>query len=190
MKRIVLPAVVVLVAGIIAISSTTSTKSKVFPEPRISRSVVPPTLAGTIDGAVHPENIPDHVAYSLLFQLIAGRQTEVEKRRIKSYIRQMGLGDADGNALIVAAEEYRVRIAMLSQQASGVLMRYHPVHPPLSAQDRNQLKQLDRQRDFVVNDIVASLPHRLSTDGLVKLRHHINERVKRKTRITQDEEPD
>lgn len=102
----------------------------------------------------------------------------------------MGLGDADSNVLIAAAEEYRQRVGVLDGQARVILMRYHPAHPPLSIEDKNQLKQLDRQRESIVNDVVASLPHRLSTDGLVKVRQHINERVKRKTKITPDEEPD
>src|SRR5215216_4930848 len=41
-----------------------------------------------IDGAITPEKIPDHEAYIILFRLIARRETDEEKSRIRSYLKQ------------------------------------------------------------------------------------------------------
>lgn len=87
----------------------------------------------TIDGAKNPEMIPDRIAYALLLRLIANRQTEEEKGRIRAYIRQMGIGkpccgqnpsagtkDTDVDALIAVAEEFQQHIATLDQQAKEI----------------------------------------------------------------------
>lgn len=73
------------------------------------------------------------------------------KTASQASIRQIGLNDADSSVLVAASEDYRMRIANLSAQASQVLMRYHPTHSPLTAQDKNQLDELDRDRNFVTN---------------------------------------
>src|SRR5215207_9400692 len=133
---------------------------------------------GVIDGAKTPDKIPDVVAYSLLFDLIAGRQTEAERNRIRSYLRQIGLGDEDSDALIAAAEEYRVRDGALGERADAIKSRNHPNHLPLTAEEREQLKRLQKQHESVVREIVTSLPRRLSKEGLSRVRLHVNERVK------------
>lgn len=155
--------------------------------------------AGTINGALTPEKISDHVAYSLLFDLIAGRQTEAEKNRIRSYIRQVGLGkqsckncsstgvgDADIDTLIVAAEEYRQQISVLDAQAAAINIRSHTSRAPLSISQVAQLKQLESRREAIVNNIAASLADRLSVEGTAKLRQIVSERVKRNTKIFPD----
>ncbi|MFN2454315.1 MAG: hypothetical protein ABR577_08855, partial [Pyrinomonadaceae bacterium] len=68
-----------------------------------SASVVKPPSSkvdkpGTIDGAKNPEMIPDTLAYTLLFDLLSNRHTEVEKGRAKAYIRQAGIEGADVDA--------------------------------------------------------------------------------------------
>jgi acetylornithine deacetylase/succinyl-diaminopimelate desuccinylase-like protein len=147
---------------------------------------------GTINGAVNPEQIPDHVAYSLLFNLIAGRQTEAEQNRIRAYIRQVGLGGADVDTLITTAEEFRQRVSILDKQAAAIKDRhffkdadgkYQPNGSTATSEERTQLQQLQRQRESIVADIVASLQQRLSADGFAKARQHVNERVKHRIKI-------
>lgn len=142
------------------------------------------TLPGVIDGSKNPEKIPDHVAYALLFDLIAGRETEAERNRIRAYLRQTGLGDSDANAMIAAAEEYQRRETVLAQQADRIKSRTHPNHQPLTIEEKSQLKQLQNQHRTLVQGMVASLHYRLSTDGLSKVRQHVSERVKRKTKMS------
>lgn len=112
---------------------------------------------GVIDSAKNPEKIPDVVAYALFFDLIAGRQTEAEQNRIRSYLRQIGLGNEDSNALIAAAEEYRVRDGALGEQADAIKSRNHPNHIPLTAEEREQLKRLQKQHESLVREIIVSL---------------------------------
>ncbi len=152
-----------------------------------------------IDGAKHPELIPDHVAYSLLFRLIANRKTDEEKGRIRAYIGEMGLGrpqcktcpkvlaqdsgrgtDADVDALIAAAEEYNQRVSVLDRQAKELKERGKAMSIP---NVKGQLTALQKQKEALVTQIVNSLPSRLSAHGLEKVHRHINNRVKQKVKI-------
>lgn len=80
-------------------------------------AVLPQQPSRIIDGAVHPELISDRVAYSLMFRLIANRRTPEEKGRIRAYLRHIGLGDADIDGLIAAAEEFHQGVNPLDGQA-------------------------------------------------------------------------
>src|SRR6266478_5535709 len=73
---------------------------------------------GTINGAVTPELIPDDVAYSLFFNFVAGRGTEKEKNSLKSYMRQVQLGDIDVEALISISQEYQQALNTIDNQQS------------------------------------------------------------------------
>jgi len=177
--------VIVGIVAVATLASTISNKPIGVPD-TLAKPTKPPT--SLIDGASNPQRIPDRVAYSLVFTMIASHRTEPEQNRIRAYIRQMGLSDADSSALIAAAQEYALRVGVTDNQANTIIMRYHPAHPPLSSEDKNYLEKLNKQRKSIVNDVAASLSQRLSADGFVKVRQHINERVKRKTKITSDEE--
>jgi len=186
MKRLTLSLLVMVIVAIALVAGTSmnitgTSKNRVNAAARKQP-------ADTIDGAKNPEKIPDHVAYSLLFDLIAGRPTEAEKNRIRSYIRQMGLEGADVDALIAAAEEYYNRESVLGQQADEIKARTHPNHSPLASQEKQELKRLQKRQEGIANEIAASLQYRLSADGLAKVRQHIKERVKRKTRMTVEPE--
>lgn len=178
-----------VIVGIVAVATLASTSSKKpIAVPHNLANVTQPHPASLIDGATNPQRIPDRVAYSLVFTMIASHRTEPEQNRIRAYIRQMGLSDADSTALIAAAQEYALRVGVTDNQANSIIMRYHPAHPPLSSEDKNHLEKLNKQRKAIVNDVAASLARRLSADGFVKVRQYINEHVKRKTKITSDEE--
>jgi hypothetical protein len=155
---------------------------------------VRPDNPGTINGAVNPELIPDQAAYSVLFRFIANRQTDDEKSRIRAYIRQMGLGDQkcrscplssepsdkDIDALIAAAEVFQQRVGVLDRQVKEIKDRNWP-NP--SKEVMAQLTVLQRQKEVIVTEIVASLPGKLSADALEKVHRHTNERIKRKMKI-------
>ncbi|HYG80765.1 MAG TPA: hypothetical protein VD861_10275 [Pyrinomonadaceae bacterium] len=111
---------------------------------------------GTVNGAKNPELVPDHVAYSLFFGFLAGRQgSETEKNSMRAYFNQTALEGVDVDALLAAADEFQQRM-----------------DAPDSA-----------HRESILAEIIASLPKRIGASGMTKLRRHINERVKRKVKI-------
>lgn len=204
MKRI---AILLLAFAVFAIAITTATSgvsennaavqidsddpARQSPQSNIDR-------AGTIDGAKNPEKIPNHVAYSLLFRLIGGRQTVEEKERARSYVRQMGLGGADIDAFIAASEEFHRQINVLDNQAAAIKDRhffrdgvdhYHPNGSTATVEERAQLRQMQTQKEIIVTRIAASLKQRLSADGSAKVRQHVNERMKRKIKLSAGSPP-
>lgn len=163
-----------------------------IPQPEPARQIIEDST-DVIDGAKHPEKIPDNVAYTMLFRLIANRETDEEKSRIRSYLKQaLGCEDcnhkveeADIESLISAAEEFNQQVSIVDQQAMDRLERYHPEHPPLSAYDKEPLRQFQKQKEAIVNDTVASLLKRLSVDGKASLHRHIKDRMKRRIKMNQ-----
>jgi hypothetical protein len=131
--------------------------------------------AVSVDGAAKPEKIPDRVAYSLFFRMISGRQTELQKRHILSYLKQLELNEADSNALLTLAEEYRERVAVLDNQATQIA-RNQPL-------DKRELKKLTLQKEAITKDVTASLRFRLSKDGFDKVQQNVTQRVKRNTKL-------
>ena len=169
-------------------------------DPSKTSSVPPPQSRVLVDGAATPEKIPEELAYSLLFRMIGRRETEAEKNRIRSYLKQ-ALGcnacdksarhnssvetqEADINALIGAAEEFDLRVTALDLKVAQINGRYHPEHlTPVSVEDKQQLTHLQRQKESIVAEVVASLPDRLSAEGAKNLRKFVKENVRRKVRI-------
>lgn len=126
----------------------------------------------TIDGALNPSEVPDIVAYSLLFRLLSGRKTKEEIRNAIAYIKYKNLGDPQ--QLLAVAEEYRERIDDLQRRATTVI----------SGKEQIQPSNFDPGKFAIISEIINSLPRRLAKDnGFNKLRKHINEGVKPKVKI-------
>lgn len=161
----------------------------------------PPPPGEVIDGSRNPERIPDHVAYSLVFRVIADRPGDAEKRSIRAYINQLGVGgkkcrtcakgagpvrdddsDPDVEAMVAAAEEYHRQVSVLDQQAKAIkdATWQNPTPEALSS-----LAELRRQKIALVNSVVAALEQKLGPDAANNLRLHVNERVKRRTKLRQ-----
>jgi len=190
-RTILLFGVVVGSIAIATVATTTTRKAVSAPQNHIDTSQQ--RSASMIDGAMNPELIPDHIAYSMLFRLIAGRETEGEKTRIRSYIRQMGLEGADVDTLITAAEEFNQRVSVLDNQAAVIKNRHFFVNAEGKPQPRGtvptseehaQLDQLRRQKELVVIEIVTSLQSRLSPEGVARARQHVSGRMKRGIRMS------
>jgi acetylornithine deacetylase/succinyl-diaminopimelate desuccinylase-like protein len=135
---------------------------------------------GVIDGAVHPDLIPDRVAYSLMFRLIANRQTTEEKSHIRAYIRHIGLADADVDGLIAAAEEFQQRVSQLDGEAKQIKASNRG---SVGVQLKAHLDQLQRQKEAIADHSVVRLPLRLSSDAIRKLKQHVAEHVKQRVRV-------
>jgi hypothetical protein len=161
-----------------------------------------PDPPGTIDGAKNPEMIPDRVAYMLLFRFISNhRKNETEQKQIREYVRQIGLGkqrrcppsvtpedcslpdvvsnDSDIDALIAAAESFQQRVSVLDAQAKEIKDRTWP-NP--RAEVMAQLTSLQRQKESLADELIASLSSRVSVAGLQRLSKHINQRIKHLTK--------
>jgi hypothetical protein len=97
--------------------------------------------------------IPDRVAYSLFFRLIANRKTADEKSHIRAYIRQMGFGESDIDGLIAAADEFQQRVGQLDAQAKQIKSS----NSGPSAQLTAFLTQLQRQKEAIVDHICGAV---------------------------------
>lgn len=90
--------------------------------------------------------------------------------------------------MIAIANEYSQSVRVLGQQANAIKDRSHPNHIPLTVEERNQLRQLNQQRRIIAQNTIALLAGRLSVSGVAKVRQHVNERIKRKTKMSADAE--
>jgi hypothetical protein len=142
-----------------------------------------PDPPGTVNGAVNPELIPDRTAYVLLLRLLAGRHTEEEKISMKYYLRRdrPNMTDDDIDALLVAADEFVARAGVLDRQAKEIKDRHWP-NPPAHVMET--LRQMQSQKELIADQVISSLPGRLSGSGLRDVRAFVNERVKPRTKIT------
>lgn len=130
----------------------------------------------------NPEAIPDQIAYTLLLRLITQHQadgSEVKKEQVRSYIGGMGLQESDIDALLATSELFKQRVGELDNRAKEIKDRTWP-NPPQHAWE--DLRSLQRQKEAAVGNLIASLPNRISPDGMRKLRAHLDNRVKRLTK--------
>jgi hypothetical protein len=149
-----------------------------------------------IDGEKNPEKIPDHVAYGMVFRVIAGREGENEKRSIRAYINQLGLGeqkcisclkddnkslaDPEIDVLIEAAESYARQVSLLDLQAKKIKDATWS-NPTTEA--KAELAKLQREKESLIKSIVASLHKQLGPDATGRLRQQVNQRVKSRIKI-------
>lgn len=126
----------------------------------------------SIDGSVNPQEVPDVVAYSLLFRFLSGRKTKEEQRNALAYIRYKDIGDPQ--QLLAVAEEYKAKIDDLQRRSMTVIAGKEQIIP----------STFEREKFAIVSDLIGSLPARLRNDnGFEKLRRHINEGIKPKVKI-------
>lgn len=201
MRRFCIPLLALLV-GVISLLVGNSSSAN-----RSSRSMSPPMTPqparaaqeqspDIIDGSTTPELIPDQVAYTLLFRFLSNRDTDDEKQRARSYLKLVfGCGECDTEAehkAHGASEEAHImaftgvikqferRVGALDRRAQEIHDRYGP---NLSSRWLAVLNDLQKQKEEIVSNLVASLPNHLDEEGMEKLSRHINERVKRRTKV-------
>lgn len=151
-----------------------------------------------VDGAQTPEQIPDRVAYALIFRAVAGRHSEAQKKSIRSYIAQLGLGreacescpgkrpvnpgepDSEIEALVEAAEEYHRQVSLLDGEAKAIkdATWQNPTPEAYAA-----LANLQRRKEELTTSVVAGLERRLGPDASARLRQNVEGRVKPLTKI-------
>lgn len=149
-----------------------------------------------IDGEKNPEKIPDHVAYGMIFRVIAGREGEHEKRSIRAYINQLGLGeqkcisclkddnkslaDPEIDVLVEAAESYSRQVSLLDLRAKTIK---DATWQNPTAEAKAELAKLQREKESLIKSTVASLHKQLGRDASGRLGEQIKLRVKRRIKI-------
>lgn len=144
-----------------------------------SENPLPKHPAGFVDGATNPALIPDNTAYTLLFRLLSNRNTEKEKGYVQAYIKQMEIENAD--ALLAVVKKFESRIGAIDRKAKKI---HEQKGPNFDDQALAQLNRLQEQKEEIVADIITSLPSQMGTEDSDRLRRHVNDRVKRKIKIT------
>jgi hypothetical protein len=155
---------------------------------RQRKLVLPPDHPGTINGAQQPERIPDRAAYSILFRVLSNRNTEQEKQRARAYVRHVLAcskcnktkeDDTDADAILTLVEEFNQKVKNLDSEVK----RLKDTHwPQPGAQVMARLQEMQVQKDKVMDELISSLPKRLSIDGLEKIKAHIG-RMKTKMKV-------
>jgi hypothetical protein len=157
---------------------------------------LPQDPQGTIDGSTQPDMISDRVAYSLLLRFLSGRHTEAEKNRARSYLRmifgckdcgtkketaeQKAATQAEVEAFFSIASDFEEHVGAFDRQAREIKGRSGK---QLDAIAKNQLGNLQKQKNAFVDALVASLPSRLGASGVGKLRQYLKEEFKQKIKI-------
>lgn len=135
--------------------------------------------------AQNPELIPDRVAYSMIFRLLSSHKNDAEHKRLRGYVRQ-NLGITDDNEIeevFRLAGDFKQRTIPVDNQINSIKDRYHPTHSAFSNDDRKKLEKLKKDKEKIVDDLVADIPRRLSANGKDKLYRNLQERVKQKIKI-------
>lgn len=164
-----------------------------------------PDAPGVINGKTHPELIPDHVAYAMLFRVVANRPEESAQRSIRAYVKQIfqcrdcGAGlrpgqavsepagdNPDIDAFLAVAEEHHQRITVLDNEAAKIKGRSWPEPAP---EVMAKLTKLQADNEALTAEIAASLPAHLSAEGMKQLRLFIVEHVKPAIKIMPGPQP-
>ena len=187
---VILLCVVFVVAGSFAINFLGNTSAKTE-NPTQSISETKTQSQPITNNPTNPDTIPDRLAFTILFRFLANPMNSPDenvRRQSKLYLKQARLGrrncnscsaeptdEADVNVLFAAATEFQERVDVLDRQAVQLKRqnRTNP-NPAITA----QLTMLQQQKEAIVDNIVASLPARLSNHAKQELQRFIRENIK------------
>lgn len=191
---------IVVTISVVGIGSAGS-RGKLSPASRLLDSTYVPKVAAELskkrlgaidDGAINPELIPDQMAYTLLFRMLADRNTADEKNAARTYLRMaFGCGNCDEHqqhvaekqikSFFVVVKQFERRVGDLDRQAQ----RLHDLNGPNPSYDvLAQLNELESRKELIISELVDSLPYHLDEDGMAELDRHLNKRVKPKVKMT------
>jgi hypothetical protein len=166
------PYVMVIVLSMFAFGAWAQTSSP------HNHQVVAPKL---IDGAVHPELIPDSVAYRLYLVAVSTGQssTEAAQQGERAHFAKTGLADADQQNLVSILSDFRAKydalVAEYNDSARAALARNE------ASDVRGLLKKLDE----LVQRTRDTITVRLSPQGTAKL-HSFVLSEKKNMKATED----
>lgn len=127
-------------------------------------------------------DVPDDVAYLVVFRMLSSHTNEMKKRQLRGYIEQ-NLGvteDGDIEAVFDLADKFKTLIAPIDEEIRSIKESYHPNHYALSQADLNKLKNLDKAKYKVVKDLIKEIPNRLTESSKMSLEHKVEWKIKKK----------
>jgi uncharacterized protein YdiU (UPF0061 family) len=145
----------------------------------------------------NPIEVSDRQAYSLFFRLLAtsSNSNDDSRKQVRSYLKYAGFGkkkcsncakeqtdESDVDSLLAMANEFQQRVSVLDKQAAEI-KRQNRINP--SPILRENLAQLQRQKDTLVDEIYFSLPRRISKHADDELKRFISEDLKKKINVHQ-----
>lgn len=137
-----------------------------------------------VDGSRDPKAIPDRIAYSLMFRLIAGAKDENEKRYIQSYIGRMGIQDKeDVRILSATADKFKQKVNDLDAKVTAIKKPESEARAKRLPDAQQQLRELRAQFDAAVEEAIASLSHDMSKAGLAQLKRFLDLEFKTKVKL-------
>ena len=122
-------------------------------------------VTNIIDGAVHPELIPDPVAYRLyLVALSTGQNpTEAEQKHQRAHLMKTGLGDTDQQAVISLLSEFRAKY-------DALLAEYNDsARAALARNEMADVRSFLRKLDDLVQSTRDTISVRLSSRSAAQL---------------------
>ena len=171
-----------LIALVVSGSGKSSNPNSASVMKKVQKKDVKPDPPGTIDGARHPQAIPDHAAYAVIFRMLMPQQnTDFEKRRALAWAYNAELDEAAANKLYEVVTEFARRIKPVDQQINEVKNR--STWPDPDEQTKRRLTELNRQKEQIVIELTSSMPTKMGAAGETRLRRVINEKVKQRMKI-------
>jgi len=135
-----------------------------------------------IDGAVHPELIPDSVAYRLYFVTVSEMPTptDEQKARQSAHLAKIGLQDADLHTVIFVLEDFKV-------QYTNLVARYNEsADTAQKSGEKPDIHGFLLQRDGLVQATRERMKSLLTPDGFSRLEAHV-QAEKQKMKISPQE---
>lgn len=130
--------------------------------------------AGIVDGAVHPEMIPDSTAYRLYFIAVSEPPNAApeQKNRQLAHIRRTRLTNTDCEALVGALADFKT-------QYTDLIDRYNETaEAATKAGVQPDLQTFIQQREALVQATRDNLTMVLSPDGVSRLDSHVQKEKK------------
>jgi hypothetical protein len=130
--------------------------------PQHQHNVTAPKI---IDGAAHPELIPDSVAYRLYLVAVSTGQnpTESDQKTQRAQLGQTGLDDIDRQVLTSILSEFRVKYDSLVAEYNDSAKK------ALARNEMTDVRDLLKKIDELVQSTRDNISTRLSSKGAAKL---------------------
>lgn len=124
-----------------------------------------PNAPVVIDGTIHPELIPDSIAYRLyFFTLSVGTNaTEEDRNRRLMHLHKVGLRETDLNALVATLADFRTKHDVLVTQYNA------SADAALARNEAPDTAHFLRQLDALVQSTRDTLKLRLTPAGMTQL---------------------
>src|SRR6185369_13285864 len=138
-------------------------------------------IPGTVVGAKNPELIPDEAARTMLFLVLAERNSIEERNKAKAYLGRFRLNESDMEVILEAANDYHRRVSVFNDQAKAIKDKYWPKPAPKVFVE---LRELQTKKERLLAEVTTSLHRKISPAGLQTIQNQIIPYVKSRMRVT------